>query len=175
MLEKTLESPLDCKEIQPFHPKGNQSWILIGRTDVEAKALILWSSDVKNCLIWKDPDAGKDWGQGEKGMTEDELLDGITEWMDIGLCELRELVMHRQAWHAAVDGVAESPRGLSHWTEWLTGLVIFPTHFNLSLNLTVRNSWSEPQCSWSYFCWLYRAFPYLRVTSYFFCLSILGT
>ena len=71
VLEKTLESPLDCKEIQPVHPKGDKSWVFIGRTDVEAKAAILWLADVKSWLIWKDPDAGKDWGQEEKGTTED--------------------------------------------------------------------------------------------------------
>ena len=74
VLEKSLESPLDCKEIQPVHPKGNQSWIFIGRTDVEAEILILWPPDVKNWLIWKDPDTGKDWGQEEKGTTEDEMV-----------------------------------------------------------------------------------------------------
>ena len=74
VLEKILESPLDCKEIQPVHPKGDQSWVLIGRTDVEAETLILWPPDVKNWLIWKDPDAVKHWGQEEKGMTEDEMV-----------------------------------------------------------------------------------------------------
>ena len=74
VLEKTLESPLDCKEIQPVHPKGNQSWIFIGRTDAEAEIPILWPPDVKNWLIGKDPDAGKDRGQEEKGMTEDEMV-----------------------------------------------------------------------------------------------------
>ena len=73
MLEKTLESPLDCKEIQPVNPKGNQSWIFIGRTDAEAETSILCPPDVKNWLIGKDPDAGKDWRQEEKGMTEDEV------------------------------------------------------------------------------------------------------
>ena len=74
VLEKTLESPLDCKEIQPVHPKGNQSWIFIGRTDAEAKTSIFWPPDVKNWLIWKDPDAGTDWRQEEKGTTEDEMV-----------------------------------------------------------------------------------------------------
>ena len=73
-LEKTLESPLDCKEIHLVHPKGNQSWIFIGRTDAEAKTPILWPPDAKNWLIWKDPDSGKDWGQEEKGATEDEVV-----------------------------------------------------------------------------------------------------
>ena len=74
VLENNLESPLDCKEIQPVHPKGNQSWIFIGRTDAEAETPILWPSDAENWLIWKDPDAGKDWRQEEKGMTEDEMV-----------------------------------------------------------------------------------------------------
>ena len=75
MLEKTLESPLDCKEIKPANPKENQSWICIGRTDAEAETPILWPLDVKKWLVWKDPDAGKDWGQEEKGMTEDEMVE----------------------------------------------------------------------------------------------------
>ena len=74
VLEKTLESPLDCKEIQPVHSKGAQSWVFIGRTDVEVETPILWPPDVKSWLIWKDPDAGRDWGQEEKGMTEDEMV-----------------------------------------------------------------------------------------------------
>ena len=74
VLEKTLESPLDCKEIQPVYPKADQSWVFIGRTDVEAETPILWPPDVKNWLIWKDPDIGKDWGQEEKGMTEDKMV-----------------------------------------------------------------------------------------------------
>ena len=73
-LEKTLEGPLDCKEIQPVHPRGNQSWIFIGRTDVVAETPVLWLPDAKNWLIWKDPDTGKDWRQEEKGTTEDEMV-----------------------------------------------------------------------------------------------------
>ena len=73
VLEKTLESPLDCKEIQPVHPKGDQSWVFTGRTDVEAEAPILWTPHAKSLFIGKDPNAGKDWGQEEKGMTEDEM------------------------------------------------------------------------------------------------------
>ena len=73
VLEKTLESPLDCKEIQPVHPK-DQSWVFTGETDVEAETLILWPPDVESWLIWRDPDAGKDWGQEEKGMTDDEMV-----------------------------------------------------------------------------------------------------
>ena len=81
VLEKTLESPLDCKEIKPVHPKGNQSQIFIGRTDAEAETPILWPPDVKNWLFGKDPDAGKDWRQVEKGTTEDEMV-GWYHWLD---------------------------------------------------------------------------------------------
>ena len=81
VLEKTLESPLDSKEIKPVNPKGNQSWIFIRRTDVEAETPILWSPDVKNWLLGKDPDAGKDWRQEEKSMTEDEMF-GWHHWID---------------------------------------------------------------------------------------------
>ena len=79
--EKTLESPLDSKEVQPVHPKGNQSWTFIGRTDAEAEILILWSPDAKNWLIWKDPDSGKDWRWEEKGTTEDEMV-GWHHWLN---------------------------------------------------------------------------------------------
>ena len=80
-LGKTLESPLDCKEIQPVHPKGDQPWVFIGRTDIEAETPILWPPDAKSWLVGKDPDAWKDWGQEEKGMTEDEMA-GWHHWLD---------------------------------------------------------------------------------------------
>ena len=81
VLEKTIESPLDCKEIQPVHPKGDKSWVFIGRTDAEAEILILWPPHVKSWLVGKDHDAGRDWGQEEKGMTGDEMA-GWHHWLD---------------------------------------------------------------------------------------------
>ena len=91
-MEKTLESPWDCKEIKPVNPKGNQFWILTGRTVAEAEAPILWSPDTKSQLIGKDLDAGKDGGQEEKVTTEDETVDGITDSMDMSLSKLQEMV-----------------------------------------------------------------------------------
>ena len=124
MLEKTLESPLDCKEIQPVHPKGDQSWDFTGRTDAEAETPKLWPPHAKSWLIGKDRDAGRDWGQGEKGMTEERWLDGITDSMHMSLGELRELVKDREAWHAAIHEVTKSWTRLSYWTELNWGLTL---------------------------------------------------
>ena len=114
----TNESPLDCKEIQPVHPKGDRSWMFIGRTDVEAEAPILWPPDANSWLIWKDPDAGKAWGQEEKGTTEHEVVGWHHGLNEHGLGRLRQLVMNREAWCAVVCGVTKSRTGLSDWIEW---------------------------------------------------------
>ena len=117
VLEKTFESPLDRKEIQPVNPRGNQSWIFIGKTDTEAETPILWPPDVKNWLPGKDPDAEKDWRWEEKRQRI-RWLDGITDSVDMNLSKLRELVIDREAWHAAV-----TESDMTKWLIW-TGLLI---------------------------------------------------
>ena len=116
------EDSWESLELQgdPTSPsKGDQSWVFIGRTDVEAETPILWSPDLKSWLIWKDPDAGKDWVQEEKGTIEDEMV----EWhhsLNMGLGGLQELMVDREAWPAAIHGVANSRTRLSDWTELIS-------------------------------------------------------
>ena len=136
VLEKTLESPLDCKEIQPVHPKGDQSWVFTGRTDAEAETLILWPPDAKSWLIGKDPDAGRDWGQEEKGTTEDEMA-GWHHWLD----------GHEFVW---TPGVGDGRGGLaccdswghkeSDTTEWLNWTVFMFRRFSPCVHACVQTS-----------------------------------
>ena len=114
---RLLESPLDCKEIQPVNLKGNQPCVIIGRTDAGAEAPILWPPDMKSPLIGKDPDAGKDWGQEKKGQQRMKWLNGITDSMGMSLNKLQETVEDREAWRAAVHEVTKSWIGLSNWTK----------------------------------------------------------
>ena len=113
VLEKTLESPLDCKEIQPVHPEGDQSWVFIGRADAEAKTPILWLPDAKSWPMM----LGNTDGRRRRGRQRMRWLDVVTDWMDMSLSKPRELVMDREAWHVVIHGVSKSQTWLSDWTE----------------------------------------------------------
>ena len=132
VLEKTLESPLDCKEIQPVHSKGDQHWVFFGRNDAKAETPVLWPPHVKSWLIGKDSDAGRDWGQEEKGKPEDEMA-GWQHWLDEHEFEWTLGAGDGQvAWHAAIHGVAKS------WT-WLSDL----TELNWTHYLCLKTDYSE--------------------------------
>ena len=121
VLEKTLESPLDCKEIQPVHPKGDQPWVSIERTDAKAETPILWPPHAKSWLIGKDPDAGRDWGQEEKGMTEDEMA-GWHHWLDGHEFEWSPGVGDGQGGLACCDSWGHKESDTTerlNWTEWI--------------------------------------------------------
>ena len=138
VLDKTLASLLDCKEIQPVHPKGDQSWLFIGRTDVGAETPILWPPDAKSWLIWKDADAGKYWRQEEMGITEDETVGWHQDSMEMNLSRLQGLVMNREAWRAAVHGVTKSWTRPSDWTELNVSPPFETLQSLLSISLRVK-------------------------------------
>ena len=153
MLEKTVKSPLDSKKIKPVNFKGNQPWIFIGRTVAEAEAPILWQPDAKSWLIGKDPDAGKDWGPKEKRAAEDEMVDGITDSLDMNLGKFWELVRDSEPWHAAVHGSQRVKY------DWLTEQPCMYVSIYLRIvEYTIRDAVLQPRHASRYYSRLLKPF-----------------
>ena len=142
VLEKTLESPLDYKEIQPVYPEGNQSWIFIGRTDAKDETPMLWPTDVRNWLIWKDPDAGKDWRWEKKGWQRMRWLDGITDVMDMSL------ISSRSWWWTGKPGMLKSVVLLRAGHYWATELNWIYLHYGQLSCTGWRNSFGRIRVIW---------------------------
>ena len=159
VLEKTLESPLDCKEIQPVHPKGNQSWIFIGRTGAEAETPILWPPDAKNWLIGNDPDAGKDWRREEKGMTEDDMV-GWHYQLDGHKFEQAPGIGDGQGGLACCSSCGLKESGRTEWLNWTglnTGLLKWIRSEGLHFFILWKSLWGitliSPLQAWSLPFW----------------------
>ena len=145
VLEKTLESSLDCKEIQLVHPKGNQSWIFIGRTDAEAETPILWPPDAKNWLIWKDPDAGKDWRREEKGTTEDEMV-GWHHRCNVHEFEQAPRVGDGQGSLARCSPWGRKESDMTVWLNWTEPTPVFwPGELREQRSLAGYSSWGHKE------------------------------